>query len=441
MLSKRFSKLQGRFASNAFWMFLGTFFLRGSNLIAGVFIARLLGKEIFGQYGVIQSSVLMISAFGAFGLGITSTKFVAEYRTTDKSKAGRIMVFCSFVAIISGVIMGSVMFFGAPFLAGKILGAPELEGILKISSLLLFFAAFQGAQNGSLVGVEAFRPMAFVNMLTGVTLISLTVWGAYSHGLFGAVWGWVCATILQSLANTLTLWRVNNRLGISFRCSFGKEEFQLLWRFSLPAALGGLMFGPVVWAGNAILVNSPEGFAEMGRYNAGYQWFSILLFLPGVINNALLPMLSHSKSGQDSLALKKMFRVGFKCSFIVLGPLCLTVILISPFIMSLYGESFHDGWVVMSVLSCSAFVAGVQNLIGNTIAVMDKMWLHFKMNIFWGLIFIISSWIFVDFGLGATGLAFATLNSYSLRLVWALIVVRRIFKDIELYEQHETLVG
>jgi O-antigen/teichoic acid export membrane protein len=422
-------------------MFLGTIFFRGSNLVAGVFVARHLGKEVFGQYGVIQSSILMFTAFGALGLGITSTNFVAQLKTTDRTRAGRVMGFCSVVAIASGTLMALIMYFSAAFLAEKMLAAPELIPFLKISALLLLFTAWQDTQNGSLVGVEAFRAIALVNVLSGVLLVTLTIWGAQSSGLIGAVWGWVCATIAQSLANTFALWRANKCLGIMTRFSFELEEFRLLWRFSLPAALGGLMFGPIVWGGNAILVNAPNGFAEMGRYNAGYQWFAILLFLPGIINNALLPMLSERKGSKDYTEMKNMFIMGLKISFAVLGPLCVGVILMSPLIMKLYGKNFENGCIVLSIFACAAFVAGVQNLIGNMIAVMDKMWLHFKMNIFWAASFLLLGWFFVSINLGATGLALATLCSYTLRLIWSLIVVSKFLKGVSIHEQSKALVS
>lgn len=406
-------------------MFLGTSVFRGSNMIAGVFLARLLGKEVFGQYGIVQSSVLMMASFGALGLGITSTKHVAEWRATDPDRAGRIIGFCSLVAILSGCAMALAMYFSSSFLASKVLSAPELFNVLKISSLLLLFTAWQGAQNGSLTGIQAFRGMALVNIISGVLLITLTVIGAYAAGLIGAVWGWVCANIAQSLLNTYTLYNANKALGIKVRFRFGRDEAQLLWRFSLPAALGGLMFGPIVWAGHAILVNSPYGFIEMGRYNAGYQWFAILLFLPGIINNALFPIIAEHGGKKEIKGVKSSFKMGLKTSFIFLGPLTLAVIFLSPFIMRLYGRDFENDWLILVILACAAFVAGVQNLIGNTIAVMGRMWLYFKINLLWAGSFLVFAWVLVGVNLGATGLALATLLSYILRMLLGIIFVQR----------------
>ena len=40
---------------------------------------------------MILSTALMLQTFGAFGLGMTATKYVAELRSTQPEKASRIM--------------------------------------------------------------------------------------------------------------------------------------------------------------------------------------------------------------------------------------------------------------------------------------------------------------------------------------------------------------
>src|SRR5216683_7526188 len=75
-----------RLARGAFWSLVGTVLSRGLGLAAGIFVARTLGKEGFGQFGIIRGTVEMFGIFAGFGLGLTATKYVAELRQTDRQR-------------------------------------------------------------------------------------------------------------------------------------------------------------------------------------------------------------------------------------------------------------------------------------------------------------------------------------------------------------------
>lgn len=42
-------------------------------------IARFLGKELYGEYGTIKTTLTYIAIVSTFGFGYTATKYIAEY--------------------------------------------------------------------------------------------------------------------------------------------------------------------------------------------------------------------------------------------------------------------------------------------------------------------------------------------------------------------------
>jgi len=42
-------------------------------LAASVLVARILGKEVFGEYGIIRSTVNIFRVFNGFGMGLIAT--------------------------------------------------------------------------------------------------------------------------------------------------------------------------------------------------------------------------------------------------------------------------------------------------------------------------------------------------------------------------------
>ena len=52
-------------------------------LIAAIYVAKILGPESFGKWGILRSTVSMFSIFLGFGIGVASTKYLAEYKESN----------------------------------------------------------------------------------------------------------------------------------------------------------------------------------------------------------------------------------------------------------------------------------------------------------------------------------------------------------------------
>jgi O-antigen/teichoic acid export membrane protein len=177
-----------RLAKGMFWSVAGAVISRGLMLVATVLVARMLGKKGYGELGMIQSTVGMFGVFAGFGLGLTATKHVAEFCRSDPDRAGRIIGLSELVAIVTGGLMALGLFIFAPWLAEHTINAPQLAGVLRISSLILFINALIGAQTGALSGFEAFKTIAYVNLFVGLISFPILVFGTWFGGLTGAVW-------------------------------------------------------------------------------------------------------------------------------------------------------------------------------------------------------------------------------------------------------------
>ncbi|MCA9993959.1 MAG: oligosaccharide flippase family protein, partial [Anaerolineales bacterium] len=89
----------------------GTAWTSGANILAriGTFlgnlaIIRLLGLDLTGQLGLIESWVGLITMFAVFGLNLAATKYVSQYLETDRERIG--------------VITGTVLFWGGALAIG-----------------------------------------------------------------------------------------------------------------------------------------------------------------------------------------------------------------------------------------------------------------------------------------------------------------------------------
>lgn len=421
------SDVGSRLARGVFWSVAGSVISRGLMLCATVLVARMLGKTVYGELGMIQTTVGMFGVFAGFGLGLTATKYVAEFRQIDPERAGRIIGLSGLFAMATSSVMALGLLIFAPWLAEHTINAPHLSGILRIGAIILFINGLNGAQTGALSGFEAFKTIAHVNLLVGLISFPALVCGAYFGGLAGAVWALAITLCFNWLFNHLALRKVARRFSVPFSFRGCGREWSVLWKFSLPAVLAGSMVGPVNWACNAMLVNRPGGYGEMGIFSAANQWYALLLFLPGLLGSVVLPILSDQLGQNNTKQSMKTLVLSIKVNLLIVIPLVLIASLASPYIMSLYGKGFGDGWPTLVVVLITAGLLAVQAPVGQIIAASGRMWVGFAMNMGWALTFIMSTLLLVD--QGSLGLATAKMLSYIIHATWtfwfAIIVIRK----------------
>ncbi|MCP4182027.1 MAG: oligosaccharide flippase family protein [Hyphomicrobiales bacterium] len=424
-----------RLARGVFWSMAGSVISRGLMLCATILVARMLGKAVYGELGMIQLTVGMFGVLAGFGLGLTATKHVAEFRKNDPDRAGRIIGISGLFATLTGGLMALGLVIFATWLAENTINAPHLTDVLRIGAIMLFLSALNGAQTGALAGFEAFKTIAYVNLCIGLLSFPILVGGAYIGGLTGAVWAMTINLGINWLLNHLALRKEAKRHKVPFTFRDCRRELPVLWRFSLPAALGGIVVGPVNWICSAMLVNQPNGYGEMGMFNAANQWFIMMLFLPGIFGNVILPVLSDQLGQNDTRGSSKTLLLSIKLNVIIVTPLVLIACIASPFIMSLYGEEFAAGWPTLVVVFLTAGLLATQTPAGQIIAASGKMWTGLMMNIGWALIFIVSTLLLIDNG--ALGLAYARLIGYLFHTVWVfafiILFLRRRRKKNEKY--------
>jgi O-antigen/teichoic acid export membrane protein len=168
---------------------LATAFNQGSTLAANIIVARILTKEGFGEYAMVQSTLLTMVVLSQLATGYTVSKYVAEYRSTDPERAGRIMGLCALVSALMAGVGAILLLAMAPWLAGTMLKAPHLAISLMIGSGFLFFSAINGYQIGGLSALEAYGGLAKAGVASGIMAVAAISLGARWGGLNGAVVG------------------------------------------------------------------------------------------------------------------------------------------------------------------------------------------------------------------------------------------------------------
>jgi O-antigen/teichoic acid export membrane protein len=401
--------LKGKLIYGVFWNLISALASQGFPMIAAILTARILGKFGYGQLGMINSTVVLFSTFAGLGLGITATKYIAQLYQTDPERTGRIMGLTNLFGLASGVVMCIILFVMAPWLASNTLAAPNLAPTLQIASLLLIFNTIVGIQSGSIAGFGAFKDLARIAIIQGLISSTLTITGVYFFGLIGAVTAMIINSLINVILYKLTINNLVKRFKIKIDYLRSWREKDVIWRLSVPTMFANVMFGPVIWIANTIIINTPGGYAQLGIFNAAYQWQSMLAFLPGVMGRVLLPMIASNDGKNEKLEAINVF-----ASWAVVIVIALPLIAFPEIISFFYGNSYNST-VFIQVIALVMFVSCITSYregISRKLIIKNLMWWGFLDNVIWAVFLIASVLLLKD--LGALALALGYVIAYVL---------------------------
>ena len=405
------SSLGMRLARGAFWSLVGAVISRGLALVASVLTARMLGSEAYGQLGIINSTVGMFSSFAGFGLGVTATKYVAELREREPERAGRIIVLSRVMATVTGLLMTVLLLLFAPWLAERTMAAPELAPYLRMGAWTLLFGALSGAERGALAGFEDFKTVAMVSLVAGVANFPLMVVGVYLWGLPGAVYATVIGQALNALMNFIAVRKATRSLGRPLDILGWTAEIRVIWKFSLPAALGSIMVSPVTWGVQAIIANQPNGYEQLGLFNAANQWRSATTFIAGYIASSLLPVLSSLGTLDSRKKYTRTLSLGLRVCAISALATAAVILSASGLILDSYGDDFLLSRGLLGLFLLEGVIAAPTSVFAQALNSLNKTWERLGINTVKSVLILIFSVIFLKQYDGAVALILAYLLS------------------------------
>lgn len=414
--------LPARFVAGAAWAIIGSAVSRGMTLLTTIMVARILQPHTFGELGMIQSTIGLFGLFAGMGLGLTATKYVAELRDSDPARAGRVLSLATSAAMAAGGVLSMGLVVGAPRLAASTLMSPHLAAPLAWSAVWLFFSALNGVQTGALAGFERFNIVARVGVVSGMASFALTLPAVWVWGLGGAIAATCFVQVLNCVVSASALRRTCAQHGIRIHLRDGWQEWPVLVHFSLPALIGSVIVVPIAWAANLIVVNKGGGYSELALFNAADQWRAALMFLPSSVGSVVLAMLANTRSAH--VASKRFIHVSMVVNAVVTGIPCIAISLGATIIMRTYGAGFAHGAPVLVLLTSTAVLTAVANVVGQVITSTMSMWWGLLLNALWAVVFMAAAVLLIP-QRGAEGLALAYLIAYVFHLLVSLAFVQQ----------------
>jgi len=368
------SSLRARFQAGIFWNAIAAVAAQGTTFLANLVVANLLGRDGFGEFSIVYTTVLAAAGIAQVATGVTATKYVAEFRDLEKDRAGRVLGLCSLVSLAGGAGATLLIISSASWLAGRVLSAPHVVNELSVAAGFVLFSAANGYQQGALAGFEAYRNLARVSIAAGIVHVASVVVGTYWWDLTGAVTGVVVSAAVRWLLFNVALRAEAERRGIAIRYRNALGERTIVHRFAVPAAIAGLSTMPAVWLANVFLAQQPGGYGQVGLFTAANNLKNLVLFLPALTNNVGQALLNSQKGHRDQARYTKVFWANTGATATLLITASAAMAIFGKLLLGLYGATFDEAYPILMVLLVAAVMEGMATATYQVVQTQERMW-------------------------------------------------------------------
>lgn len=313
----------------------GFFLISGYAVNVG--LARLLGPEDFGTFGVVISFLLVVELFVITGIPIALQKFVAE-----NMDASRLLLRKTLPWHLINSFAFFLIFWMSSSLIARWFKDQSLEFYIRIAALdIIFYGLYKyylSMQNGlhqfgrqTLTGIAyaISKPLAiFALVLAGFSLT-----GAVIGNMLGSVGGFLVGLLLIRLPEIKGKLEEAPFLKFAFTNVFYFVGLQLLFSIDL-------------W-----FVKYHLGGEAVGQYVSASSIAKIPYFLSLAISSALLPSISRASKAQDEKRMRDITAIALRYWLMLLLAMIVVVSSTATSLIYLFfGEKYVQAGPILAVL-------------------------------------------------------------------------------------------
>lgn len=381
------------FASGFLWTFIETFILKGASIIASILIARLLGPEQIGIFG-------MTSIFLAIGLSLVdsgmSSSLIRTKETSDKDLS---TVFYLNIAI--GLIVYIFLFITSPLIA-KFFNQQILKDIIRVYGLVFILSGLSSVQLAILTKELKFKSIMKLN-IPGSLIGSLV--GIICAYLGLGIWSLVINYVLIQLITTSLLWVSSNwRPKFIYSSAAAKIHFKFGYKLTFSGILNAF-FSNI----NNVLIGKVFPAQTLGFFDRARLFNDLpVQTLTGIIDRVSFPLISSLQD--DKSRVSDISKSILTITFFIIAPIMFgAAALAKPLFLLVLGPAWVKAVPFFQILCLSGVFYPVHSFNINLLKVFGRSDLFLKLEIM--KVILISSSVFWGLKFGIYGLLWSSVFS------------------------------
>ena len=380
---------------NFIWRSLQVVSKQGIIFIIFILCAKLLSPYEFGIYNYVLAIVFFLIIFGDFGISTATSKYVAEYNTTNKEKLKAVLFNSGIIILgLTIIVILLTLIIGPYYLKDKYIYVLWLLP-------LIFLAPITSLFDGIYRGLNKFKQLAIISIIVGFISIFLVYFSVKQYGLIGAL-------ISQNLFYLILL--VGLGLGHrDFNFKVNKDVISEIGKYSLIlgiASLGFFLFTRI----NILILAHFNLITEIGYYELINKILLILLLPFFILAQVISPKVTETYIKGDIHNLKRKYIKYIIFSILSSSILALIVYLSLPIILKVFLRDYYNSQLIsafnlMIIVLVSQAVSTVVSIGFSTSSGYAKLNMYFLL--IFGLMNLILSTILVK-QIGFFGIIYST---------------------------------
>lgn len=345
--------------------FLSRFLSSVLGFFATIYFARILGADALGTYSLVVGLVAWLGLAAEIGVSSAIKKRVSE--GTDESAyaiAGVSLIALLFLGIAVGVFLFSDIvddYVGYPAAGFVVLMLFGSLAVSVVSNLL------EGQKRVHVAGILGpIRTGARSALQIGAVFVGLQIGGffmGYAAGyLFAAVIG--CYLLLRTFEDVHLP---------------DAHHYRRLVSYAKYSWLGGLRSKAFNWV-DILLLGIFVPSSLVGIYSAAWNIAMFLILFGGSLSQTLFPEMSERAANSGSQTVADLLDAALAYAGLFLIPGLVGGALLGDRLLTIYGDEFSQGGLVLTILIAAALIQGYQRQLTNTLNAIDRPELAFRVN-------------------------------------------------------------
>lgn len=298
--------LTNKSISGVIWTFADVVVNKAGFFLATIYIARILGPDIYGLIGMITIFITIGNSLVDSGMSVSLIRS-PKITTLDVSS-----VFIG--SLIVSVAVYLLFFILAPYVS-DFYSQPILTDVIRVYCLIFVISAFRVVQSSLIIRDLEFKKNTLLTL--PAVILSIIVGILFAKFGFG-IWSVVYMYLVQQVILTILLWVYSDWL---FKFGFSKEVFKKHFLFGYKLTLSGLL-NTACGNLNNVLIGRFYSLQQSGFYERSYSLnlYPVTVFT-AIISKVSMPVLS--KIQNDSEKVSFIFHFLLKYSFLLMSFLML----------------------------------------------------------------------------------------------------------------------
>lgn len=339
-----------------------------STLVYTPVMLRLLGKNEYGLYQLVNSTVAYLSLL-SLGFGSAYVRYYSKYRVkNDEAGIARLngmfmTVFCILSAVC--VVCGGVMTANAKVVFGDGLTASELEKAKVLMLILIFSMAITFPKSVFNCYITAHEEFVFQkllivlqNLFNPFLTLPLLLLG------YGSVAVVAVSAVLTAAVFVANMVFCLKKLKMKF--CFRGFQFSLLkemWVFTFFIFLNQII-DQINWSVDKFLLGRMSGTAAVAVYGIGGQINTLYVHMSTAVSNVFVPRVNRlvEETDDNGPLTALMIKVG-RIQFLILALIVTGFVFFGkPFIQLWAGDGYEESYLVALLLIMPVSIPLIQNL-------------------------------------------------------------------------------